>query len=522
MNKDNKIIKTPFLIGMIQFIFPIPKKDIEKVVLLFLLFFFSSFVYNILLPLKKTILMYTPGAGSESMAYIKPFFITPLSFVLTAFFLSLSFFFTREYVFYTIVSLFTSYFILYALVLNPFREFFALHALADFMLSVLPVNFHAAPPLIRYWMHTFFYTFSELWGTTVVSLLIWGLVNDLSTEKEAKVTYALFTIGVNGSAIASGSLSSYLSNIAYNPNWSYGSTQWDQSFFRIMIAVISACCATLLMYRYFILKGYGQEGAVKATSIKPLTKKKEKISLLQCFREVLLSKNLMYISIVVMGYNIVYTLSDFVFVKRVELAFGADNQSQSNAFLSLVAMYTGVVATFFALVVNNLSLRYFGWTTTALMTPVIFILTGIGFYLIQMNFFNDQLLLYTIDPSLFILHVGAAHIFLLRGARYSVFDATKEMAYIGLTAEERLNGKAVIDGIASRFGKSGGSMIFFILFAFLGNDIIATIPYVFAIVTLLTVFWVRAVISLGKRYHDTENFKEEIKLNKDQILLNMC
>ncbi|NBV28414.1 hypothetical protein EBS02_05280, partial [bacterium] len=453
---------------------------------------------------KKTIILYTPGAGAESMAYLKPFFITPGAFLLTGFFLSLSMLFTRAFVFYTIVSLFTAYFALYSFLLNPFQEIFALNAAADFLMAILPQSFQAAPALIRYWMHTLFYTSADLWGTTVVSLLVWGLANDISTHDEAKFTYPLFTIAIGTSGILAGKLSGYFSKIPYNPDWPIGATQWDQCFLRIMLAVLVFCFITLTTYRMLLLNQFHQH------HMSPLAEKeviackshqKKQHSLRECLTLVFRSKNLLYITVVVLSYNIVYTLSDFIFLKRVGLAFSVDHQGDSNAFLSDVAMYTSITATIFSLFVNNLSLRYAGWTATALITPMTFILTGSLFYFAQIEVIAHSQLFAGIDALNLSLYAGVLHITLLRGTRYSVFDTTKEMAYIGLTAAERLNGKAVIDGIVSRFGRSGGSVILFVLFAVAGNSLIATIPYVFFIVLFLTILWFRAVLLLSRTYH---------------------
>ena len=48
---------------------------------------------------------------------------------------------------------------------------------------------------------------------------------------------------------------------------------------------------------------------------------------------------------------------------------------------------------------------------------------------------------------------------LSRGAKYSVFDATKEMSFVPLAPESKIKGKAAIDGVAvARLGKSSGSL----------------------------------------------------------------
>jgi AAA family ATP:ADP antiporter len=235
---------------------------------------------------------------------------------------------------------------------------------------------------------------------------------------------------------------------------------------------------------------------MKADTLKKRTcayQKKKNISILDCFYQVFQSKNLIYLTIIVMGYNLVYNLSDVAFNKRVQLSFGPDNIVESNAFLSTVQMYTGIVSTFFALIVTNLSLHYLGWTFTALLTPVAYFSTGFFFYVSQIEAFVP--LLPAID--LFSLYAGGIHMCLTKGSKYSFFDSTKEMAYIGLTQQERTNGKAAIDGIASRLGKSGGSFILLGLFTIFGNDIIKTIPYLFVIIVLMNILWILAIVRFG-------------------------
>lgn len=46
-------------------------------------------------------------------------------------------------------------------------------------------------------MFTAFYCSAELWGDVVLSLLFWGLANEMTTIEEAPVLYPLFGIGAN-------------------------------------------------------------------------------------------------------------------------------------------------------------------------------------------------------------------------------------------------------------------------------------------------------------------------------------
>lgn len=47
------------------------------------------------------------------------------------------------------------------------------------------------------WMYLFFYVVGEFWGDVVLSLLFWGLVNEIMCVSEVGIIYFLFGIGVN-------------------------------------------------------------------------------------------------------------------------------------------------------------------------------------------------------------------------------------------------------------------------------------------------------------------------------------
>ena len=51
--------------------------------------------------------------------------------------------------------------------------------------------------MVRNWMFTFFYCSAELWGDVVLSLLFWGLANEMTTMEEAPQLYPLFGVGAN-------------------------------------------------------------------------------------------------------------------------------------------------------------------------------------------------------------------------------------------------------------------------------------------------------------------------------------
>jgi len=78
---------------------------------------------------------------------------------------------------------------------------------------------------------------------------------------------------------------------------------------------------------------------------------------------------------------------------------------------------------------------------------------------------------------------------------------TKEMSFIPLTHHEKLNGKAAIDGVGSRFGKSGGSVIYQgLLIVF--SSLTACTPILAVIVMGIIVIWIAAVRVLGVQFNE--------------------
>ena len=160
-------------------------------------------------------------------------------------------------------------------------------------------------------------------------------------------------------------------------------------------------------------------------------------------------------------------------------------------------------------------IRRFGWGVAAMFTPVVLLVTGVGFF--SFVIFKEPLsgavaMLGTTPPMLAVLF-GTAQNIMSKSAKYSLFDPTKEMAYIPLDQESKVKGKAAIDVVGARLGKSGGALINQALIIGFGSIALIT-PYVAVILFGIIFAWMGAAKALNVRFAALNAEKEKEKLDE--------
>ena len=139
-----------------------------------------------------------------------------------------------------------------------------------------------------------------------------------------------------------------------------------------------------------------------------------------------------------------------------------------------------------------------GWGFTAQFTPWVLLITGAMFFLLIMM---KQTLG---GGEMFVvaaIYAGAAQNILSKSSKYSLFDPTKEMAYIPLDGERKTKGKAAIDGVGSRLGKSGGALIQQLLLV-VGGTLDNITPVIAIILVLIIGGWIMAVRRLEPLFEE--------------------
>ena len=228
--------------------------------------------------------------------------------------------------------------------------------------------------------------------------------------------------------------------------------------------------------------------------MKQAPKQKTKLGVKDSFILLSKSKYLLSIAMLVLCYGVGINLIEVVYKSQIKLQFPHENDLC--AFTGKVSIFTGGV-TFIMVSLSANILRFMGWIAAAMITPVLLYLTGAIFF--GFVLFDETLASFlSFTPLWIAVVVGAAQNILSKSMKYSLFDPTKEMAYIPLDLESKVKGKAAIDVVGARLGKSLGGIVLQVLFLF--GSILQNLPILFFTVSVIIGLWILSVLSLNRQY----------------------
>ena len=241
-------------------------------------------------------------------------------------------------------------------------------------------------------------------------------------------------------------------------------------------------------------------------------KKKLKMGFAQSIKYLFSSKYLGCIAVLVIAYGMSINLIEVIWKSQVKLQY--PNPMEYSAFMGSFSQFTGIATLFMLFFVSHNVIRRFGWKSGASVTPLVLLITGVAF--LSFILFRDSLtgltLLMGTTPLFMAVIFGATQNILSKSSKYSLFDPTKEMSYIPLDEESKVKGKAAIDVVGARLGKSGGSLVQQVLLGFLPT-VTAMAPYVGFIFIAVVCFWLVSVGSLATRYEELVESKEAEKVS---------
>jgi AAA family ATP:ADP antiporter len=239
----------------------------------------------------------------------------------------------------------------------------------------------------------------------------------------------------------------------------------------------------------------------RAKKIKP------KLSMAESFKYLTSSPYLGYIAIMVIAYGLSINFTEVMWKAQVRQMYPDKQRYQQ-----FMGMYSSILgaATFLVILFGSRVIQTLGWLVGAVSTPVLMGALAAPFF----SFIIFGLKLG--DPKVALataVYVGLVQNVLSKAVKYALFDPTKEMAYIPLDQESKVKGKAAIDVLASRFGKSGGSLLQQVIVLLFG-DVVSGAPAIAAMFYAVLAAWITAATRLGNL------FSQKIALESEQQVLS--
>lgn len=495
----------PEFTGWRAALWPIHNHELKKFLPLAFIMFCILFNYTLLRDTKDTIVVNSAGAGAIS--FLKLYCVTPAAILFVLFYAKLTNILSRENVFYAVITPFLVFFGAFAFLIYP--NLTALHPSVE-SIATLKASYPTLTGFIDiygYWSYSLFYVLSEIWGSAMIALMFWQFANHVVRMQESKRFYGLFLVIGNLSLILSGQVVVFCSEGIKK----YFATQeeaWQMSLYLLMGSVVLLGIIAMILYRWMYVSVLTDKQYFNPEEAGVPKKKKEKPSLMESVKIIFRSPELGLIAILIMAYGVTINLVEVQWKNQLGLFYAGDKGGY-NAFMGNFSTLSGLFIILFGWLVGSNVLRRVSWFTAAVITPLAITVGGVIFFafIFAREWVDFILQAMATNPIAAASFLGAGIVIVSKGIKYSLFDATKEMAYIPLDDELKTKGKAAVDVIGGRAGKAGGAFVQSNLQMVLAatalstgaNAVSITAPYAFIVFAVICVLWLYAVKGLSKK-----------------------
>lgn len=479
-------------------IFPIHGyAEITKFFLLGSMKFFIIFVLTLTRDTKDTLVV--TQCGAESIAFLKVYGVLPAAALFIAIFTKMSSALSRTALFYATCIPFFVFFLLFDTVIHPNKD-----VLETRMVQILLGDTSAAvdsgvpTKILAHWTSALFFVVSEVYASVSIGILFWKFANDVVSVTQAKRFYPLFAYMSSLAPIAAGQ---YVVRYASQAN------NFADSLHRLTVAITVSGIAICLMHHIvnlFVERNEDNNDSLCKIDAQKVKKEKDKMTMSDSIRFLSSSQYLGLVTLLVLGYGIMYNFLEISWKSLVKRQYNdpIDYQRFMGNFSSLVGLSTFVV-----ILIGSNIIKILGWKVGALSTPAVMSILAIPFFVCTVLVGVD-------DPVVLdvAVKIGTAMILMSRAFKYGLFDPTLQMSYIPLDEDSKVKGKAAIDVLGSRVGKSGASLVQQGLVIAFG-DIITASPLVMVLFYAVSVAWIMGAMKLSVLYND--RVKEHERVKKD-------
>jgi ATP/ADP translocase len=261
----------------------------------------------------------------------------------------------------------------------------------------------------------------------------------------------------------------------------------------LMLIVIASGAIALALHRFIEVKVVNK-GIVDK---KKISRSTLKLGVVESLKMIMASPYLGRICVLIVSYSLAINLIEGLWMAKVREMY--PQAQEFIAYHGNVLFWTGVFTLICSFVGSSI-IRFFGWFWGAAATPLmIFGAGGLFLFSVLIGEWLEYAHAFSMLPL--VVWLGGLQHVLGKGTKYSLFDATKEMAYIPLDDEMKTKGKAAVDVVGCKIGKSSGAIVQFMIFTIIPtaryDDIAGLLMILFIAVCLV---WVVSVKRLAKDY----------------------
>ncbi len=475
---------------------PVENSELKKFLPMSLMLMLIIFIYTLLRATKDTAIV--PVLGAEMLSTLKLWGVLPSAIIFMVIYTKLTNVLDTSKVFYVMLSFFIGFFTLYGFVLYPLQS--QLHLDLSGLKESMPF-LRLILGMFENWTLTLLYIMSELWGSVMLSLMFWQFANQITPVMQAKRFYSFFGLLGQIGMWAASEIAQYIAHV--NKSQVVGGVDlWGQTLIGITVCVMvtgALIGATYWWINQYVLTDINHYNPELILKDKDKKKKKLKLSVSESFKYIFSSKYLGMIAALVICYGITINLVEAVWKGQMRLQF--PDRVDYLEFMGRFQSWTAV-ATMIAMIVGVNLIRRVSWFAGAIITPLMIIITGALFFAFIVFQVELEPTLAMIGTTALMMSVvlGAIQNILSKSIKYSAFDATKEMAYIPLDDDLKVKGKAAVDVVGARLGKSGGAAIQQILFAITGLTLQGLTNHIFIIFVIAMGLWFYSVGALSKEF----------------------
>lgn len=442
--------------------FPLKKNEWWLFAAMFLIVALININFNILRSARNALVVAGQGGSAAFIPYFELFGTFPASILLTWGISQLMRFFSFRSIFSITTAFFLTFFIVFAFWIYPHRE--GIQALFEAKLGTF-FDLSRSRTALSHWPDLIFYIMAELWKVALLSVLFWGFINQYLSLEVAKRFYPPLMLGSSVGAILAGPVTVFCtSQMSWN-FFSLSSERWQHSLYLLTFFLVLCGVLTMLVFNALHKRLQLQGPILSGEKEEKVPFKRKLLSLSSSIQFLLKSPYLLGLLFIVIAEYVSYALGELIFLETLKKRF--PTPADYCQYLGNLTLWTGVLTAFCAVVLTPYLLQKFRWNYSALLTPVLMVLMTFAFfaaiYLGKIGIFPGT------SPLPFIVFLGSLHFCIGRSTKYTIFDTTKELAFIPLSKEAQVKGKLIIDGIGSRLGRGTSSLLSITLFVLVGG-----------------------------------------------------